>query len=177
MGGQPDKDRAAVILSIVAWNVGMYAVKQCQLSLISLCVYVYLGVVIGLKLGLSLHIFPETVHPLKVDVELAHERINAACEKLHSHLKGWSILLLVWGGVKLAVYGRLLGTLGVVWVAVDIYLVQKAVRIYTGVELITGMFALRQRLLSAVVESVRSIIAKVRPETGKVPSLVPAHIF
>ena len=137
------------IVTLAIWNGAMYQVIRYQSYFLLALVYLSFGAILVLKFLLSTHLVPISLPP--PNAPLIHAKVNSLCNSLHKQAKGAKILLFAWAGVKVAVYSRLLGTLGVCWVAGNLALVQRTAKVHFNVDILASVLAVRRRILSAVL--------------------------
>jgi hypothetical protein len=127
----------------------MYQAICYQSYFLLALVYLSFSTILVLKLLLIANLVPISLPP--PNAPLIHAKINSLCNTLHKQAKGAKVLLFAWAGVKVAVYSRLLGTLGVCWVAGNLALVQRTAKVHFDVDILASILAVRRRVLSAVV--------------------------
>jgi len=147
MGGLTGWGRTVV--TFVVWNGGMYQVVRYQSYILVALLYLVFSTLLVLKLLQTACIVPTSLPAPSVSD--CYDRVNALCSGLHRKLKGAQVLVFAWAGVKVAVYSRLLGTLGVCWVAGNLAWVQRTARVHFDIDILASILAFRRKVLSAII--------------------------
>lgn len=137
------------LVHLAVWNGGMYQVVCYQSYMLVALLYLSFGSLLVLKLLLAANLIPPSLP--SPNASYFYDHFNSFCSDLHKKTKGAKVLIFAWAGVKVAVYSRLLGTLGVVWVAGNIAWVQRTLKMHCDIDILASILAFRRRVLSAVL--------------------------
>lgn len=144
------KEWGRTLLRWGLWNGLMYALVQWQDWFLVGLLYLLVTLLVTLKALIGMNIAPVSFP--KPDTDYYYTQINTLCTHLHTQMKGAKVLLIAWIGVKIAVYSRLLGTLGVIWLGGNIALLQKSLLTHYKVDLVASILAFRRRVLRTVLD-------------------------